>query len=68
MANQISDEQLDMLLKQWKKKGSERSFKHILISSIAAGFVCGFFPRLDSIVFIAPMFCAIAFFTFLTSD
>lgn len=64
----ITTEKLDGLLKAWKRKGAGRSMAHIVGLSLVLAFVCGLFPRLNSIDVIAPIYCAVAFFVAVTAD
>lgn len=64
----MTAEKLDDLLKAWKRNGANSSMAHIIGLSVVLAFVCGVFPRLNSIEFIAPIYCAMAFFVAATAD
>lgn len=60
----LSDEQLDDLLKRWKRKGAERSLRFViggsLVAAIAGGLIASHTTPSNMLIACITYFCAVA--------
>lgn len=56
----LTEEQLDAMLRQWKRKGAQRVLALSFAASVVLALLSGFLPQVLRVEIVAAVYCGVA--------